>query len=201
MNARFATPADDALLASIFAHPEVACWTSCDGAAAFDPKAYTAHPKSFAVIVDGGCWLCAALEQDAYGVHAAMLPECRGAAAVAAAEFALHLVFTRTDAEQLWACIPSSNKAAIAFAVHRGFRRQLVHASMWIKDGEAVAMELMRLDIDDWIQGAGLPDQTAAHRYERSTTDMLLAGQADKAQHVFNRWARACGVTPMEVRV
>lgn len=220
MTPRFATLGDEELLRSIVTHPSVRKHTECDGAREFDPTAYTAHPKSRAILVEGGCWLLAALEQDAYGVHTCLLPECRGARAVAAAEMALEFTFVRTDATQLWTSVPENNRAALWFAHKMGFRDEYTRPGAWMQGGRAWAMTYLRLDIDRWVQGserlreAGewfhaqreAGGHAASHacdamhdRYVGAAGALIVNGQIAKARHVYNRWARACGYQPFEV--
>lgn len=220
MTPRFATPADDALLTSILMHPQVRQWVSHDGAPTFDPTRYTAHPKSFAVLVDGGAWLAPALEDRAYGVHTALLPDLRGQRALDAAAAALEFAFLRTDAEQLWTMVPENNPRALWFALRSGFRAHSHRKDVWLAGGRRWAMTYLRLDIDSWIMASATMRQVghafhamleshgqpAEHgedethdRYVGFAYTLAFAGQADKAQRIYNRYARACGYEPFDI--
>lgn len=217
---RFATPADDALLTSILMHPEVRRWVAHDDAPPFDPTKYTAHPKSFAVLVDGGAWLAPALEDRSYGVHTALSPRLRGARALAAAAAALELAFVHTDAEQLWTMVPENNPQAMWFALRAGFRAHSRRDAVWLSGGRRWAMSYLRMDVDGWIQGSAAmrgvgqafhamleshghaadhADDPTHDRYVGYATTLALAGQVDKAHRIYNRYARACGYEPFEI--
>ena len=217
MTARIATAADNELLTSIVMHPELRPWTAFDGAPDFDPDRYTkGETKSFAVVVAGGCILAPALEQYAYGVHTNLLPDCRGSKAIRAARGALEFAFLSTDAEQLWTMAPDNNPQARWFAAAMGFRAQFRREAVWLSGGQMHGMEYMRLDVDDWIQGGALRTMGEAFHQARieqgappnhkpdavhddyvgAAWGMLAMGQYDKAQRIYNRWARGCGYHP-----
>lgn len=205
MHARRATAADHDLLSSIVLHPDV---HATNGRGPFDPTRYTSEPYSFAVIVDGGCVLAAALEQAAYAVHINMLPGARGADAVRAARAVLHFIFTQTDAESLYTKVVGDNKAAVWFAHVMGFRDTY----------RAGATQFMRLDIDDWIAGDsqcqrdgaafhaeigehGLlshPEDPVHDRFVGATRAMLGALLYPKAERIYGRWARQAGYEPIQ---
>lgn len=220
MSPRFALPADDALLTSILMHPEVRRWVAHDGAPPFDPTKYTAHPKSFAVLVDGGAWLAPALEERSYGVHTALSPQLRGARALAAAVSALEFAFVNTDAEQLWTMVPENNPQAMWFALRSGFRAHSHRKGVWLSGGRRWAMTYLSLDVDSWIMASAAMRQVGqafhamleshgqpAEHAEDETHDRYVGfaytlahvGQADKAQRIYNRYARACGYEPFEI--
>ena len=217
MTARIATPADDALLYSIVMHPDVRRWTACDGAADFDPRLYTAHPKSFAVLVDSGCFLAPALEQGAYAVHTNILPDARGTRAIRSGQEAMSLAFLSTDAQSLMSWVPASSRHALWFAHAMGFRDTFLREKMWLWGGSRYAMQFVRLDIDDWIlqsdacrtAGEAFHCRLAGHvehdpdpvhdAYVGAAWMMMSAGQTAKAQQVYGRWGRAAGYQPFEV--
>lgn len=217
MTARIATPEDNALLTSICMHPEVRRWTAFDGAPDFDPSAYTDHPKSFAVIVNDGCFTCPALEQGAYAVHTNLLPSCRGAAALREAQHFLNFVFLHTDAEQLVSMVPANNPQTLWFARAMKFRETYRRPDVWLSGGVKHAMQYLRFDIDDWVlatrdlqalghdfhEGLG-EHQTHAEdpvhdAYVGAAWALIQAGQVDKAQRLYGRWARAAGYQPFEI--
>lgn len=202
MTARFATPADDELLTSIVMHPDVHV---TNGNGPFDPTAYTAHPKSFAVIVEGGCFLADALEQGAYGIHTNFLPSARGANALHECADALSLAFTATPAEALYTKVLGSRGVTL-FAQAMGFRNTF-------KQGDT---QFMRMDIDDWVlrdpivqtqgenfhlilesQGHLTHDEDPVHDRFVGAAWLMLAGlQYEKAERVYGRWARHAGYQP-----
>lgn len=203
--ARRATAADHELLTAIVMHPEV---HATNGGGAFDPSRYTSHPYSFAVIVEGGCFLADALERASYGIHTNMLPSARGSAALRAARTALRFAFTQTDAEVLVTKVADENKAALWFAHAMGFRDAY----------RCGAAQFLRLDIDDWIVGDELCRQSGvafhdmlegkallSHAEDRvhdayvgATRAMLEAIQYEKAERTYGRWARHAGYEPMQ---
>lgn len=224
MKARLATPADDALLTSIAMHPDIRRWTAHDGAPAFDPKVYTAHPKSFAVIVEDklgpvGFFSAFAVERAAYTIHTNLLPTCRGRLAMEAATVALRFAFIETDAEMLWTMVPANNPQARFAASMAGFAHAYARESVWLSGGKKHAMEYMRMDVDGWIQRgsmAGLGQDFHAElihagghvghahdgmhdSYVGAAWAMLEAGRIDKAVSVYGRWGRVAGYLPFEV--
>lgn len=200
MTARFATPADDDLLTSIVMHPDVHV---TNGNGPFDPKAYTAHPTNFAVIVEGGCFLADALERGAFGIHTNFLPEARGANALHECAEALRLAFTATPAEMLYTKVMGSRGVSL-FAQAMGFRPTF-------KQGDT---QFMRMDLDDWILRDPLVQSQGEHFHallgEHATHDadsvhdrfvgatwLMLAGlQYEKAERVYGRWARHASYEP-----
>lgn len=204
MSARLATPEDDALLSSIVLHPAV---HASNGGGPFDPTQYTRHPKSFAVIVEGGCFLADALEQGAYAIHTNFLPEARGVNAVRASRQALHLAFTGTDAEALYTKVDASNLHTLWFAHAMGFQDTYHHSGT----------QFMRLDIDDWIVADAVCLETGADFHRAIETHGLLthdedpvhdafvgaaramveAIQYEKAERIYGRWARSAGYQPL----
>lgn len=202
MTARLATPDDNALLSSIVLHPDV---HASNGAGEFNPADYTAHLKSFAVLVDGGCFTARALERASYAIHTNFLPGARGLAAVRESQAALSLAFTHTDAEHLVTMVPDSNQQARWFAHSMGFR------DTFKREG----MQFMRMEVDDWIlQDRSLrSDGEAFHSrlgevshghdpshdaYVGAAVRMIGGIQFEKAERVYGRWARSAGYLPFE---
>lgn len=200
MTARLATPADDALLASIVLHPDV---HATNGGGAFDPAHYTAHPKNFAVVVDGGCFLADALERASYGIHTNFLPSDRGRHAVEQSADALRLAFTATDAETLYTKVIGQRSTAL-FAHLMGFKDTF----------QSGGAQFMRMDIDDWVlrdpevsnvgeafhEALGelaTHDHDPVHdRFVGAAVQMLRAIQYEKAERIYGRWARHTGYQP-----
>jgi len=201
MTARLATSDDNALLTSIVLHPDV---HATNGRGAFDPSNYTAHPKNFAVIVEGGCFLADALERDAYAIHTNFLPEARGASALAECAEALRFAFTQSDAEVLYTRAESRHVALFAQAM--GFKPTYKHGDM----------QFMRMDIDDWVlrdaqveaegEDFHLVLEANGHlthgadpvhdRFVGAAVLMLRSVQYEKAERVYGRWARQAGYRP-----
>jgi len=214
--ARFALATDDELITSIVMHPQVRRWNAPDDAPAFDAAAYTAHPKSFAIMVEGGCFLAMALEQSAYAIHTNFLPASRGAHAVHAAREALQLAFLVTDAEQLTTMVPLNNPQALRFAHSMGFRDSYRRANAWTSAGKKYDMQYLSLAIDDWIvasqecaqagidfhqrlEGVDHPDDPVHDAFVGAAIEMITYRRADKAQRIYGRWARAAGYRPFEI--
>lgn len=218
--AHLATPSDNELLESIMMHPEVRKWNACNGTPPFNPARYTAHPKSFAVLVDGGCFLAAALEKEAYAVHTNLLPTCRGRKAVEVGAEALNFAFLETDATQLVSMVPDNNPQARWFALRMGFRETFRREGVWRVDGRAYGMQFFRMDIDDWVLLGGLahvgqafhaelhaqapwldehPEDPVHDAYVGACSAMISLGKIDKSLTLYNRWARAAGYAPFTV--
>lgn len=217
MTARLATPADNALLRSIVEHPDLVPFNSEPGAK-FDPALFTEHPTNFGVIVPGGCFLANCTERFSYDIHTNMLPKARGAAAMRAAREALHFAFTCTDAEVLTTKVADTNPAAAWFAHLMGFRDTFRRAGAFktLLTGP-VALQYMRLDIDDWIVKSDTcsefgeafhdalgDDVTHTHdavhdAYVGAAVAMIDNHRANKAERVYGRWARATGYQPFVI--
>lgn len=218
MTPRRATPADDALLTAICMDPRVKRWTSFDGAPAFDPAGYTAHPRSFAVIVESGCFLCPALEHRSYAVHTnflrgALTPEQKREQAGAF----LAEVFLQTDAEHLVTMVPANNPAAAQLARDMHFRDTFVRRGAWLWRGHRYDVQYLVLEIDDWVLSApGLigigqrfhqalgehathAEDAVHERYVGAAWSLLQAGQVEKTVRLYGRWARAAGYQPFEL--
>lgn len=219
MTPRFATPADDALLTSIAMHPEVRRWTACDGAPAFDPSAYTAHPRSKAILVEDGCFACPCLEDRAYAVHTQFLPDVRGSEKLRRGLEALAFGFLNSDAEYLVTMVPDCNPRALVFAHAMGFRDTYRRANAFRSGGIDHGMQHLSLQIDDWVLqyqqaaqvGRAFHDQLAQAGEPQHDEDpvhdafagaaclLIAAGQPDKATRIYGRWARAAGYQPFTV--
>ena len=219
MNPRIATPDDNDQLVSIMEHPAIKPWVSHDGARSFNPDDYTRHPKSFAVMVEGGCFLVYALEQSSYCVHTNLLPGFRGFKAIQAARKAFELVYLGTDAEQIWTMVPKCNPQAGWFAGAMGFRKQFERAQVWPHAGRKHDMAYFRQDVDDWIQAGhtaplgelfhsaraeqGAEPNHASDRvhdsYAGAAWGMFGCRQFEKGARIYNRWGRVAGFQPLTV--
>jgi hypothetical protein len=220
MTARFATPEDDALLTSIVMHPDCRAWSTNDVTAErrFSPSLYTSlvpENSNLAVVVNGGCFLLPALHFGAYQLHTNFLPLYRGLNAHRETAAMLHLMFTRTPAEQIVTMVADHASHVRQFAHQMGFRNTYRRERIWPVKGIRHGLQFMRLDIDDWIVqavalravGQAFHEQTSEHdevdqihfAYVGAALEMIRAGHAVKAEWVYNRWARAAGYPTIEV--
>jgi hypothetical protein len=216
MSARFATPADDALLTSIAMHPDVRRWTAHDGAPDFNPTSYTAHPRSKAIVVEGGFFALPCLEDRAYAVHTQFLPDVRCSDKVRRALEAQAFMFLNCDAELLVTMVPDNNPQALWFAHAMGFRDTYRRAGAWKSGGEVFGVQYLSLEIEDWILRheplrilgeefhAQLGQPNHGHdpvhdSFVGAACALMAAGQVDKAVRIYGRWARATGYQPFVV--
>jgi hypothetical protein len=116
------------------------------------------HPANHVLLVlkDGapaGCWIMDAkmgANKDALGagvfeVHTMLLPECRGADALAAGRRAVTYAFTLPDVKKLISYCPAHLPETYLYARLCGFRKAGIAEKKWIKNGQEYPMRLVEL--------------------------------------------------------
>lgn len=114
-------------------------------------------PQNHAVLalLDGrpaGCWLMDNKGPGLFEIHTMLLPECRGADAIAAGKQALKLAASFPDVEKLVSYCPAHLPETLLYARLCGFRRMGIAEKTWVKNGETYPMrivEITKAEIDN----------------------------------------------------
>lgn len=215
---RIAVAEDKALIEHIVNHPELRKFNSHDGAPFCDAAKYLKSP-SFVLIGNEGCFLLKAVGPCRYDVHTNLLPECRGRDALDVARYAMDLVFSRTDAEELYTMVPANNPAAAWFTKAMGFRFRFKRERVWLQGGVSHDARYYSITVDDWVlrgsrAGVGRIFHERLHskapQLDKHSDDpvhdayvgaaiSMMNKQPVKALSLYNRWARFAGYEPIEV--
>lgn len=160
-----------------------------------------------------------------YEAHTQVVPEGRGSWAVSMVRAAGHWMFTRSDCMEIVTRCPHGNLAALALAKRVGCKRWFTNPQGWVIDRDPVPAEIYRMSIQDWLDsapglvergqwfrrrlgeefrrhGQELPAWPGLDEYDRQiggAVEMMLGGQAMKAQVFFNRFAGMAGWQPITV--
>jgi hypothetical protein len=172
----------------------------------------------------GGC-VFAQHSQGIYEAHSQFLPEGRGEKALETVREALHWMFTRSDAVEIWTRAPKGNLAARALAKAIGGREDMTVKNGWVQDGEVIPATIFSLTIQDWMRTAPnlvevgewfhakLEDEYRLkgyvepvhvddpnhNRYVGAAVEMIRGGQPYKGMIFYNRFAVMAGYEPINV--
>lgn len=172
----------------------------------------------------GGC-LFTQQSQAIFEVHTQFLPEGRGEKAIATVREALHWMFTRSDALEIWTRCPKGNLAARALARAIGGREEMTVARGWVQDGQIIPATIFSLTLQEWMKTApGLVEtgkwyhakldeeyRLAGHaevphaddenhdRYVGCAVEMIRGGQPFKGEIFYNRFATMAGYAPIRI--
>jgi hypothetical protein len=112
------------------------------------------HPNNHVLLVlksgvPAGCWILdarmTALGAGVFEVHTLLLPECRGADALAAGRRAITYAFTLPDVRKLISYCPAHLPEAYLYARLCGFQKAGLAEKKWIKNGQEYPMRLVEL--------------------------------------------------------
>jgi hypothetical protein len=172
----------------------------------------------------GGC-LFTQQSPGIYEVHTQFLPQGRGAKALATVQGALHWMFTRSGAVEIWTRCPKGNLGARVLAKAIGGREEMVVKQGWVQDGQIIPATIFSLTIQEWMKTApGLEeigdwfhrkleeeyriagysepvhdDDPSHNRYVGAAVEMIRGGQAYKGQIFYNRFAAMSGYQPIKI--
>jgi hypothetical protein len=99
-------------------------------------------------LVDGqvvGCWIMDAKGDGVFEIHTMLLPECRGADAIAAGKLAMKFAVTLPGVEKLISYCPAHLPEVLLYARLCGFRRAGIAEKPWVKNGESYPMRLVEI--------------------------------------------------------
>lgn len=161
-----------------------------------------------------------------YEVHSLFLPDGRGKEAYDTMRDATHYLFAATDCVEILTKVATTNRAAAALALRGGFEIRFDGQVRWT-DSEWVAHQFYGLTVERWylrspdtlhlgewfhdaidrvkqVYGSTLSDHSQgderAHFHAVGAVMLLLrAGNARKAEALYNRWAAFTGYAPMRV--
>lgn len=160
-----------------------------------------------------------------YEAHTQILPQGRGIWAVDTVRAALHWMFTRTDAVEIWTRCPRGNLAARALARAIHGREEMTVARGWVRDGKIIPATIFSLTIQEWMKTAPhlvevgkwyhdkledeyrvLGHQEPIHedddthnRYVGAAVEMIRGGQPLKGELFYNRFATMAGYAPIRI--
>lgn len=214
---------DAARLNAIANHPSIYPLVKGFDDKPIDLSAVVANPDNILLIGEHGAMLFNAMQPGLYEAHLQVLPEGYGPWSRAFAAAAIHWLFTRSDAVEIWARVPHAAGRRLAEDIGAGY--ELTNPRGWIADSAFVPAEVYRLTIQDWLGNApGLaergqwfreklsaewlrhvrrepprPDAGGYDQYLGATVEMLMGDMPDKAVIFHNRWAAMSGYPPIAV--
>jgi hypothetical protein len=132
----------------------------------------------------------------------------------------LHCMLVRMGADKLTTRVPASNYKALALARAGGMRDEFVVRQVW--DGETGKEDITVLELrpDQWIPGNSKLEavgeevhealEAAGHHVEHAhdpvhdafvgfMAECVRAGVPHRGLYYYNRWAVACGYTPIQL--
>ena len=160
-----------------------------------------------------------------YEAHVNVLKAGRGAWTLAFGRAAIHWMFARSDCMEILTRCPQGNLAALAGAKRIGGKYWFTNPQGWVMDRDPVPAQIYRINIHDWLDtapglvergqwfrrrlteefkrhGQEMPSWPTNDEYDRQiggAVEMMLGGQAMKAQVFFNRFAEMAGWQPIAV--
>ena len=172
----------------------------------------------------GGC-IFVQQQGGIYEAHTVVLPQGRGEWAVTTVREALHWMFTRTDAIEIWTRCPKGNLGARALARAIGGQEEMTVRNGWVKDNEIIPAAIFSLHIQNWMKSApnlesvghwfheqlkeeyklkGFneqihPDDNVHDRYVGGVVEMIRNGQPNKGIIFYNRFAAMAGYEPIKL--
>lgn len=172
----------------------------------------------------GGC-LFTQQSPGIYEVHSQFLPKGRGEWAMNVVREALHWMFTRTDAVEIWTRCPRGNLGARVLAKAIGGREEITVPRGWVQDGKVIPATIYSLTIQEWMKTApGLEeignwfhhkleeeyriagyaepvheDDPGHNRYVGAAVEMIRGGQPLKGEIFYNRFAAMSGYQPIKI--
>lgn len=200
---------------SIMNHPEVRPFIG-PGPDVLDLAAFMAEPRNVVLATEDGCFLFHWYTTGVYEVHTNFLPQGRGRKSLAAAKAAAHWMFTQTDCTEILTKIIASNVAAVWLTEKMNFS----HLFDSPREGWG-DVRYYRMGFHDWVaadkslpgrghwfhsrleseRGAapGHDDDAVHDRYVGATVEMILAGNVQKAQRLYNSWAMLAGYAQLQI--
>lgn len=190
-----------------------------------DLSAPAQNPANVFLAGEHGYILFVQVAPNIFEAHTSALPEGRGAWVVGFVNAAMHWLFTRTLAIEIFTRVPNGNKPALGLvrAIHG--RYEFERKNGWVVDMDPVPCGIYSRSIVDWMRDApGLAerggwfhdrleeeyaklgrkepshDEDATHdRYVGAAVEMILGGQPDKGIIFYNRWALMAGYQPVSI--
>lgn len=172
----------------------------------------------------GGC-LFVQQSPGIYEAHSQCLEKGRGEWMVNTVREALHWMFTRTDAVEIWTRCPKGNLAARALARAIHGREEMVVQRGWVQNGQIIPATIFSLTIQEWMKTAPglveigewyhakledeyrfagheepIHDEDENHnRYVGAAVEMIRGGQPHKGELFYNRFAVMGGYEPIKI--
>jgi hypothetical protein len=172
----------------------------------------------------GGC-LFVQQSPGIFEAHTQVLPKGRGEWAINVVSEALHYMFTRTDAVEIWTRCPKGNLGARVLAKAIGGREEMTVQRGWVQDGQIIPATIFSLTVQEWMKTApGLvevgewfhnkleeeylisgyaepvhEDDPSHNRYVGAAVEMIRGGQAFKGEIFYNRLAAMSGYQPIKI--
>lgn len=210
---------------AIVNHPSVYPFVRGHAIDPLDVSSLTNDPANVLLVGEHGGLLFHQVAANLYEAHTSVLPAGRGAWAIMFAHAALHWMFSRTLAMEIFTRVPQGNKGALGLvrAIHGRF--EFERQNGWIMDFDPVPAGIYTRSVADWMRNApGLAergawfhdrleaeyarhgrqepphdDDTVHDRYVGAATEMILGGQPDKGVLFYNRWALMAGYQPVQI--
>lgn len=216
---------DAVRLNKVLNHPDVRPWVADAGEGTLDVSLQVANRGNILLMGQhGGCLLFRVMP-GMYEVHTQVLPNARGAWALAMVRAGAHWMFTHTDAFEIVTRVPRPHRAAKGLTIAAGMRLEFTREGECRFRGEIVPVDLYSFRIQDWVtkasgleqvgrwfhermhaEAARLNITTPPHgddpnhfRYVGAAYEMVRHGQVAKAINFYNRWAVMARHAPVEL--
>jgi hypothetical protein len=184
---RFATIADKERIEEICNDPLVRLWQTFDGLQPYKADQYLRDP-SRVIIGEGGVFSLLRIDPGRYVVHADLLPEHRGQAAINAGKMVLEMMFCETDCVEMLAVIPCAIPQSKMYARCQGFKYAFRRESMWPAGRGLHDVEFYRLTLEDWMTSIPGPVQesVAFRAHQIAAFDRKKANEAYNTQYTIH---------------
>ncbi len=228
MVARITRHRDAQFLNRVANDPAVYRWVKGFATGELDLSALAENPAHYLLMGEFGGILFIQHSPGLYECHTQVLKEGRGEWTKRMARACLHIMFTQTDAMEIFTHVPKGNLGARTLTQLCGFGfefRKPASLSGWVMDGDPIPTDVFSLRVQDWARTApGLidrgqwfherldaeferlgyrednHDEDPVHdRYVGMAVEMVFGGQPTKAQVLYNRWAAMANYMPFVV--
>lgn len=204
-------------------HPDVYPWICGDLKDPLDLTQLVEDQRNVLLMGEHGGVLFHYIQPGIYEVHTQALPSGRGKWIIDFVKLALHWMFCRTDAVELFTRVPYGNKGAkgLVRAIHG--KREFTNQQGWTLGTRIVPADIYTLRLQDWTlwsdtlesEGQWFHDELERKLSERGQDNheddpvhdrfvglacsMIKGGQIEKAMIFYNRWAVMAGYAPCRV--
>jgi hypothetical protein len=216
---------DAARLNAVVNDPSVYPWVRGTAEGPLDLGGIIADPRHVALMgAHGGC-LFVHHQPGIFECHTQVLESGRGPWTLDMVRSALHWMFTRTDAVEIWTRCPKGNLGARALARAIGGQLEFMTPRGWVMDGAIIPASIFSLRIQDWMRdAAGLVDvgkwfhrcldrefaragraddvhgdDEIHDRYVGAAVEMIRGGQPYKGAVFYNRFADMAGYERVKI--
>ncbi len=214
---------DPTVFNEIANHPEVAPWMGREDATVpIRLDSIVGNPANLCVLTEGGDGGFVLLRRAAglFEAHSLALPGARGRPMIELMHFALHALFTTTDAMELWTVLPDRNVGARALAKAAGFSSVFRREGFFPLMDERVGADFARTTWLKWALASAACKDTGERFHDalEASTGRVdhapdaahdavagaaiscgCAGMVEKGVAAYNLWAVVAGYKPVSL--